>query len=57
MKSFLGIGILGLSYGFLKTGFLLAIIVLIIVYIACYYTSTLLIGFFNNFRNLKRLRR
>ena len=44
LKCLTGIGILGLSNGFLRAGILLAVIVLMFVYASCYYTTTLLVG-------------
>jgi len=46
LKSLIGIGTLGLSYGFMKAGLVVSIFVLIIVYMSCYYTTTLLVGKF-----------
>mgnify|MGYP006081599617 CR=1 FL=1 len=46
LKSLIGIGILGLSYGFMQGGIILSTVVIIITYVLCYYTTTLLVGKF-----------
>lgn len=43
LKCMVGIGVLGLSNGFLQAGMVLAVIVLIFVYSSCVYTTTLLV--------------
>lgn len=54
-KCFFGIGILGLSQGFMRAGIILSPIILAFVYSTCYYATVLLIGKFSNFLMLRGL--